>query len=359
MNNETNGWGHLKIYHHQRKPVILRFSPVEMNSRNWCFTINNPEPINLEERHWGNNLKLLVAIPEIGESGTLHFQGYLELKNTRALSWIKKRLPRAHLERRKGSANQALLYCLKTVKDSLTLPEEVEALIHQESETFGTRLGVTLYRWNEDSQTSNCTLEELITSLTLSSKKGPTQKETLLKIKEEIKNGADDSVIANKYFDVWCKNFRAIERYRALITPPRDHPVEVIVIQGPTGTGKSKFCKDEFPGAYWKQRSQWWDNYAGHDTVIIDEFYGWLPFDLLLRVCDRYPLLVETKGGQVQFVAKKIVITTNSVPNTWYKNVYFESFVRRVNEWMVFPVWGQRQSFILWSEAVKAFVDNL
>ena len=120
-----------------------------------------------------------------------------------------------------------------------------------------------------------------------------TTKEILSDIKELINKGISEKEISEKYFDVWCKYYRAFLRYRTLITEPRNHAVTVYVIQGPTGTGKSKYCMDNFKDAYWKQRSNWWDCYNNHGVVIIDEFYGWLPFDLLLRICDRYPLMVE------------------------------------------------------------------
>jgi len=165
-------------------------------------------------------------------------------------------------------------------------------------------------------------------------------------------------VIADEHFDLWCRYGRSFRQYKSLIDPPRDHPTEVIVIQGPTGTGKSKWAKDHYPEAYWKQRSQWWDNYEAQETVVLDEFYGWLPFDTLLRLCDRYPLYVETKGGQVNMSAKRIVITTNAVPNAWYKNVYFNSFVRRVTKWMVFPIWGEIEEYTDYTEAISRFIQN-
>jgi len=119
-----------------------------------------------------------------------------------------------------------------------------------------------------------------------------------------------------------------------------------VVIQGPTGTGKSKHCIDEYPGAYWKSRDSWWDGYEAQETVILDEFYGWLPYDTLLRLCDRYPMSVEVKGGKTQFLAKTIVITTNKVPSKWYgPKVYFEALQRRVDEWWVFgPVFRTKMT---------------
>jgi len=55
---------------------------------------------------------------------------------------------------------------------------------------------------------------------------------------------------------------------------------------------------------------------------VLDDFYGWLPWDFLLRLLDRYPLLVETKGGQVQFVAKTVVITSNKPYLEWYSESF-------------------------------------
>jgi hypothetical protein len=331
-------------------------------SRNWIFTLNNPQGIiDTTEETWGTSLKILIAIPEVGESGTLHYQGYLELNNPRTMEWLKKRLPSAHLEKRRGSREQAVTYVLKT------LPENQEQLSQEDLRNFYI---TTLQPENTTHALQNIEpisypstddwirlKEELCTSS--QTKTIQTQKEILSIIQKMIRDeGATDLQIANLYFDTWCKNFRAIERYRVLCTPQRNSPVEVIVIQGPTGTGKSKWIMDNYPKAYWKQRSQWWDNYANEETVVIDEFYGWLPFDLLLRICDRYPLLVETKGGQVQFTSTRIIITSNALPCTWYKNCYFKSFVRRVSLWMVFPVWGEIKQTNDYASATAMFINN-
>jgi len=177
-------------------------------------------------------------------------------------------------------------------------------------------------------------------------------------MKTLIEQGKSDVQLAEFDFSTFVQCYRGLNKYRLLIQAPRNHLTEVYVLQGPTGTGKSKWCMDNFPDAYWKQRGNWWDNYCGQEVVVIDEFYGWLPYDLLLRLCDRYPLMVETKGGQVQFTAKKILFTTNQVPSCWYKNCYFESFSRRVTEWHIFPVWGEHEIFTDYSEAVGRMVNN-
>lgn len=64
--------------------------------------------------------------------------------------------------------------------------------------------------------------------------------------------------------------------------------------------------------------------------VVIDEFYGWIARDLMCRICDRYPLNIETKGGSVSFLAKKIIITSNVHPKDWWPKVGLGAMERRL-----------------------------
>lgn len=167
-------------------------------------------------------------------------------------------------------------------------------------------------------------------------KSSSSTEKRLKSIREDLLNGKSELDVANEDFDLWVRYHRAFKIYKTMVTTPRNWEVKVIVLWGPTGTGKSRWAMERHPEGYWKQRSNWWDGYEGQETIIIDEFYGWLPFDLLLRLCDRYPLLLETKGGQVQCVCKTVIITSNTLPSKWYKStIYFDSFVRRVDKWIV------------------------
>lgn len=292
-------------------------------------------------------MKLMICQLEKGEEGTPHLQGYVEVKSPSRLAAMKKLLPRAHLEVSRGSPKEAMEYCLK--EEHGNGDPMRYWLIDGQLETFAED-------W-PDSLTNyvNALGERMNTSKS-------STKLRLQQIRSKLLEGNSEVIeeIADEEFDLWVRYYRAFERYLVMKTKPRNHVVDVYVLQGPTGTGKSKWAMEQFPNAYWKQRSNWWDGYCGQEVVVIDEFYGWLPFDLLLRVCDRYPLLVESKGGQIQFTAKKIVITTNQLPCNWYKSgTYFPSFVRRVTEWHTLPIWGDHRIYLTYPEFIANAVENI
>lgn len=310
-----------------------------MTARAWCFTLNNPSEEEcpkkwiLEER-----TKLCVYQMEMGEEGTIHYQGYVEVKSPMRLAALKKWNGRVHWEKRRGRREDAMNYCAKE-------ESRLEGPVIYDGE-----------QWiNSSTDAMN-----YLKSMTERGNKNCSTKLRLSTIKDKLSQGSSTiEQIADEEFDLWVRYYRAFEKYICMKTKPRNHPVDVHVLQGPTGTGKSKWALETYSGAYWKQRSNWWDGYAGHEAVVIDEFYGWLPFDLLLRICDRYPLLVETKGGQVQFVAKTIIITTNQLPSSWYKSAYFPALARRVTKWHVLPIWGFHSTYENWGDALKHMSENI
>lgn len=294
-----------------------------MKSRNWVFTINNFTVEDASE--WNcDQIKFMIFQEEEGETGTKHLQGYLELKTARGLPYMKRLKERAHWEVRRGTREEAIKYCVK--EDRLSNP-----IIYHQGEFSPIGHG----------ELSEETCMELLCEKGILKEKKKTKKEDMLEVKKMLDDGSTFEDIADFDFDLWCRHYKAFERYLLMKTTPRNHEVKVLVLQGPTGTGKSKYCIEQFPDGYWKQRSNWWDGYSKQSTIIIDEFYGWLPFDLLLRLCDRYPLMLETKGGQVQCIADTIIITSNKRPDMWYNNVYFDAFKRRVHMWMVMPEVGK------------------
>ncbi|AXH76021.1 MAG: putative viral replication protein [Cressdnaviricota sp.] len=85
-------------------------------SRKWCFTLNNwteDEYLSIKNYIITKGLDYVVG-KEVGENGTPHLQGYLSSKNPMMFSRLKKVMPRAHLEKARGSNAENLKYCSKS-----------------------------------------------------------------------------------------------------------------------------------------------------------------------------------------------------------------------------------------------------
>lgn len=97
--------------------------------RNYCFTVNNWTEEELEQMTRGfevSGCKWVIG-KEVGESGTKHLQGAVFYKNPRSFEAVKKELPRAHIEKCKGTWEQNYEYCTKD-KDILTNWEKEKSI---------------------------------------------------------------------------------------------------------------------------------------------------------------------------------------------------------------------------------------
>lgn len=123
----------------------------------------------------------------------------------------------------------------------------------------------------------------------------------------------------------FIKYFKGIREYIRIrhAAMDRDFPTECYYIWGPPGSGKSRTALQQAKEAggtiYYKPRGDWWDGYEQHDNVIIDDFYGWIKYDEMLKICDRYPYRVPVKFGFEIFNTKRIYITSNSSIETAYR----------------------------------------
>ena len=258
-----------------------------MRSKNWLFTINNPGNEDMPD-NW--EYKYLCYQRECGANGTVHIQGYVIWNNRRTLNSCRAINARAHWEIRRGTHDQAVEYCTK-----------------QDTRVEGT--------------------EPFISGTPPS----PGARSDLEDIKEMVDSGESMQEVSTKHFGSYIRYYKGIHQYALLHRAQRSWKTEVVVLYGPPGTGKSRRCLESYPDAYWKPHGKWFDGYDGHEDVVIDDFYGWLPYSQLLNILDRYPLNVETKGGTTGFIAKHLVLTSNQHPQEWYRNHPYGALERRID----------------------------
>lgn len=259
-------------------------------SRNFCFTINNYTQDDIERI---NNLECMYMAHslEVGDSGTPHIQGYLELHNASTITALSKKLVRAHIEISKGSAEQNKAYCSKN---------------------------------------NNTTFTERGTP------KQQGKRNDLKEIKEKLKSGT----LKIREVVLETQNMQQIRHAEILLKyheKKRDFKPTVKWYYGSTGSGKTRQAVEELGEDYYSvmRNVKWWEGYDGHEAVLIDDLRSnMINFVDLLVLLDRYAYRVETKGGSRQLLAKTIIITSPMSPvamfSTSGENI--QQLIRRIDE---------------------------
>lgn len=267
-------------------------------SRNWVFTLNNPVPGF--DSPWKQKPEVLFFVHQLEiapGTGTEHAQGYIHLGQSRTLAWVKANLNEtAHWEIRRGSHQQAFDYCTKAESRK----PGAEPVVHGEPPAQGARADLAL-------------------------------------LQKDLDDGLDLTEVASSHFSAFMRYHKGIMLYRALKSTSRNWQTYTTVYYGDSGTGKSYRASFEAgPEAYYlpapnsASGAVWWDGYTGQENVVIDEFYGWIAHSFMLRLCDRLPLTVQTKGGNIPFLARNIYITSNKAPTEWWPRTGLGAMERRL-----------------------------
>lgn len=261
-----------------------------------CFTLNNYSDNEFEHiKKAIENMHAVYGIigREKGSNGTPHLQGYINSGRSSRLTfpgWKKAIGARAHIEKAKGDDEQNQKYCSK----------DGDFWEH----------GKVQYAGKRNDLESCC---------------------------EIIKKGGTINDVCEQHPTTFVKYSKGLRDLSAVIArrDGRNFKTVVYVIVGPPGTGKSRLCFDAsnaIGSTYYKSRGEWWDGYEGQTCVVMDDFYGWIKYDELLKIMDRYPYQVPIKGGYVPFKSKYLFITSNEPIENWY---HFQGYnttaiVRRV-----------------------------
>ncbi len=174
-------------------------------------------------------------------------------------------------------------------------------------------------------------------------------------LRETIDSGASTKVIWQEHFPTMLKYHSSVAKYRLATSSPRDPSIAPTIFLwiGPTRTGKSSSCPKP-PEAYWHPGGAWWDGYNQETTVVFDEFYGQLPYNMMLRILDRHPLTIESKGSSSQLAAHTFYFTSNTRYEDWWKPAQEKgldttSFLARIEEFGI--VYG-------YDEVTKSYVEQ-
>lgn len=316
--------------------------------RNWVFTLNNytadeletfrtcctngnvrndgedePDGSSISGTIGNRGIKYLCFQPERGRDGNVpHLQGVLIFTNPRSLSGVRKISGRAHWEPMRGSVEQARSYCNK---EETRDPEAGFGFTE-----FGEKpMGAGVQGHRSDLESVTCL----------------------------IKSGKSAREIFEEAGEAYLKYHKGIERAVQFYSGRRTWKTTVYWFHGSTGTGKTKSAFERAPMAYFKTPSNhWWDGYEGQEEVIIDDYRpDFCKFSQLLRLFDRYPMSVEVKGGTVQFLAKKIYITTPKSPTMTWANRTEEDLaqlIRRIDYTECFDI---PSTFPIFSNFVNGF----
>jgi len=262
-------------------PEKLKFG----KARSVCWTLNNYNDADVAAlRMYASECKYMVFGYEIAPTtGTPHLQGYTAWENPRSIDKFMKIFitKGVHIERTRGSPLQASDYCKEDGKF-----EEFGELPNQGVRTDWIEAHDMLLKGEEITEVINLHPHLL-----------PCQ--------------------------------RALREFKNLLLKPLHREVNVIVLYGDSGTGKTRFAYDKYPDLYSKPRGDWWDGYTGQKTILLDDYYGYIPYCELLRVLDRYPYQVPFKGGFVQAQWNTVIITSNKAPPLWYKDLGLTPALRR------------------------------
>ena len=240
----------------------------------------------------------------------LHLEGFVKFHTVRTLNGAKEllRINGAHMEPVSTASEE-------TAKEYTEKDEESTAPTgkHPEWRDKGLRVGGTpVYRYG-----------------TYTAPRGQGSRSDLDALKRKLEEGSSLPTIFKEHTHEALRYSSAIRFWHGALQgkrsfEPGERPKAYFLI-GHSGAGKSRAARAYFPDAPVISFSNggsslWFDGYSGEETAIFDDFRGSsdIPFSLIKRIIDWYPLTVQTKGSSVQWRAKTMIFTSTLEPSQWY-----------------------------------------
>lgn len=260
-----------------------------IRARSVCFTYHDYQLDGADQRfqRYAQECSryMVLGYEVCPDTGRQHIQGYVAWENPRSLKKFQQDigLKRFHYEVTRGTPLQASNYCKKDGKfwEFGTLPQQGERT-----------------DWN--------------------------------KAINDLNNGSDIVTVVAEQPQL-LPAIRSLEKYKSLLDKSTHRDVKVIFLVGSPGTGKTRWAWDNYPDLYSKPEGHWWDGYTGQQTILLDDYYGDIPYSIFLKVLDRYPLNLPIKGGFTPAKYTTVIITSNKSFTRWYQEPN-NAIARRIHE---------------------------
>lgn len=261
------------------------------NQRHWCATFFKCADLDKFKGRY-----MIAGEEKCPTSGKIHWQCYMEFKEKVSMKHIKDMFQdkTIHLEPRRGEREQARDYCKKDGK-------------YTETGIWATGQGF---------------------------------RTDLVSVGRSIMNGEIriEQVMAEEP-ELYCKYRNGLkdiqgEADRTLSKEFRE--VNVKVISGPTGCGKTRDAMERAQYKIEGDNLKWWNGYTGEECICIDEYDNDIKITKLLNLLDGYQLRLEVKGGHTYARWTEVIITTNLRKEQLHaqaKPAHREALFRRITEW--------------------------
>lgn len=296
--------------------------PADSRCRSWCGTLNNYSEAELEKfRSVCVGERPLCSYicfqPETAPStGTPHLQFYVQRASGCTRSALRKLLGgRVSLRPAAGTADQNRAYCSKEASRDLGA-------------------GFAFEEYGKANKGTGA---------------GAGARTDLVALTERVREGGTSATICREFTLPFMRMHRGIAAAVACFQPVRARNTDCLWLWGPTGAGKSHYCRTKYPGAYWKNTDNlWWCGYEGDgkQIVVIDDYrvpnhheqFGSYPS--MLRLLDATPLIIPFKGGNMHFNSPLVIITCPYPPDWIWQGRTGESLaqlMRRLTEVKYLP----------------------